>query len=348
MKTMFKVLVKFIMISSTYILHAQDSHFSQFDKSPLMINPALAGALYKTQVNLNYRSQWSSVNSPFKTFGFSADQRFGGGRKQNGFFGVGLYALSDNASSKTITTMDLKLSVSGHIRINKQSSIGLGIQAGMLQRSLTTSNFQWGSQYNGNAYDPTISNAEGTSASYNSISVFDVSSGIVYSYNSNEYQKVTGNNDKFLNFGVSFYHLNKPSYSFQGGNEKLPIKITAFANSLFNIQNTNVAVGPSFLYQRQSNASELLIGSRVRYMIGNASKVTNFKSASAVSMGCYLRYKDAIVTLFQYEIKNYLVGFSYDINVSKLRSYSNLRGGFELSLRFVAPTPYGGNSRSRI
>ncbi len=67
-KLTIKVLVKFIMISSTYILHAQDSHFSQFDKSPLMINPALAGALYKTQVNLNYRSQWSSVNSPFKTF----------------------------------------------------------------------------------------------------------------------------------------------------------------------------------------------------------------------------------------------------------------------------------------
>ena len=48
-----------------------------------------------------------------------------------------------------------------------------------------------------------------------------------------------------------------------------------------------------------------------------------------------------------FEIGNFEFGISYDLNVSQLRASSNMRGGMELSLRFVNPNPFsygkGGN-----
>lgn len=320
--------------------NTQDIHFAQFDKSPLVLNPGLTGAIYKTQANLNYRNQWTSVDSPFQTYAVSVDQRIRT-KNKSGFLALGVYALSDNAAS-TIKTVDLKVNIAGHVKINRNSTIGLGIQGGLLQRTIDPSRFQWGSQYDGNNYNSAISNAEGST--YNSVKAVDISTGLVYSYSANEYHKVTGNNDKILNFGVSVSHINRPSISFVGSEEVLPIKVTVFANSLYSLPNSILAIGPSLMYSRQLAAREVLIGTRFRYLLQEASKVTGFHGESAASIGFYYRHKDAIIALLQYEMLNYTIGFSYDLNVSKLSAMSNLRGGFELSLRYAAPAPFGKNS----
>ncbi|MEM9023599.1 MAG: type IX secretion system membrane protein PorP/SprF, partial [Bacteroidota bacterium] len=58
-------------------LSAQDMHFSQFNNSPMNLNPGLAGDFDgEYRFVLNQRRQWSSVTSnPFQTFGVSADAR---------------------------------------------------------------------------------------------------------------------------------------------------------------------------------------------------------------------------------------------------------------------------------
>ena len=54
--------------------NAQDIHFSQFYNAPLKLNPGNAGAFRgDLRVISNYRNQWSSINSAFKTYGFSVD-----------------------------------------------------------------------------------------------------------------------------------------------------------------------------------------------------------------------------------------------------------------------------------
>ncbi|MFI5151315.1 MAG: type IX secretion system membrane protein PorP/SprF, partial [Bacteroidia bacterium] len=56
-----------IFINSAKDINAQDTHFSQFYMSPLTQNPAMAGAVYDMQALINYRNQWSSIATPFKT-----------------------------------------------------------------------------------------------------------------------------------------------------------------------------------------------------------------------------------------------------------------------------------------
>ena len=93
---------------------AQDPHISQFDKLPMLINPAISGALYKTQASTLYRSQWTSVDVPCKTIALSFDQRLGSSRK--GFLGAGFSVLSDNTGNRNASMMDVKIAISGHIR----------------------------------------------------------------------------------------------------------------------------------------------------------------------------------------------------------------------------------------
>ncbi|MEY4605218.1 MAG: hypothetical protein RIT43_2510 [Bacteroidota bacterium] len=323
---------------------AQDAHFTQYDKMPLFLNPALSGLNFKTQGNLIYRNQWTSVDAPFNSLGASFDQRIET-RNRNSFFGLGLYVISDNAGNRTLSSLDLKLSGSGHIKLNDMSTIGLGIQAGLLQRTLNSGGFQWGSQYDGNDFNATMINLEGSA--FNDLKAIDASAGIVYSYNISDFLRVTGNNDNQFSVGLNASHLNRPKNSFIGSSERLPIKYSLFVNSLIAISNSNVAFGPTALVQMQGNAREVLVGTRVRYLLQQASKFTGFRSASAASIGFYYRHKDALMAMVQYEIANYSIGLTYDFNVSMLNPYTNLRGGFEISFRYAAPNPFG-SSKARI
>lgn len=333
-----------LIILQTGTFFAQDAHFTQYDKMPVYINPAMSGLNYKTEANVIYRSQWTSVDAPFNTIGASFAQRVET-RNRNSFFGLGVHVISDKAGARTVSALDLKLSGSGHIKLNNMSTLGLGIQAGMLQRTLNSGNFEWGSQYDGNDFNASILNLEG--GAYNDLKSVDAAAGIVYSYNVSDFLRVTANNENQFTAGFNVAHINRPKNSFTGGEERLPLKYSLYLNSLLALPNSNVAFGPTALLQFQGTAREVLLGTRIRYLLQQASKFTGFKSASAMSLGFYYRHKDAMMAMLQYEIANYSVGFSYDINISTLNPYSNLRGGFEISIRYAAPNPFG-SSKARI
>ena len=50
--------------------------------------------------------------------------------------------------------------------------------------------------------------------------------------------------------------------------------------------------------------------------------------------GTYLRWKDAIIPVAKLEFKPLSVAVSYDANISKLKTASNGRGGFEISITY--------------
>ncbi|HRJ35295.1 MAG TPA: type IX secretion system membrane protein PorP/SprF, partial [Flavobacteriales bacterium] len=53
---------------------AQDIHFSQFDLSPINLNPGNTGLFDGTyRFAGNFRNQWRSVTVPYSTFSLSAD-----------------------------------------------------------------------------------------------------------------------------------------------------------------------------------------------------------------------------------------------------------------------------------
>ncbi len=60
----------------------------------------------------------------------------------------------------------------------------------------------------------------------------------------------------------------------------------------------------------------------------------------AISLGGYLRARDAISAQVLFEFHQFAIGASYDFNISGLKPATNARGGLELSLRFTNKNPF--------
>jgi type IX secretion system PorP/SprF family membrane protein len=317
---------------------SQDTHFSQFYMSPLTLNPAMAGAQYDMQGYLNYRNQWSSVTTPYRTMAASYDMRFHKKKNQKGFWAGGMNLFSDKAGDTQLHTFQINLNGAYHVRLNDFNTLGAGVQLGFAQRSIGTA-FSTGSQFNGTSFDSNLPTQEtvGNAA----VSYLDAGIGAVWAYNNNSGAiKVTDNHDYKFTFGAALFHPNEPSISFYHDGEKLSMKFVLHGSALLSIPNTNVAFVPSFFYAVQGPSAELYAGSLIRYKLKQDSKYTGRNKGTALSLGAFYRSGDAIAATVLLEYSNYAIGWSYDINSSSLQSASHYRGGSEITIRFVNPNPF--------
>lgn len=333
-------------------LRAQDIHFSQFTETPLTVNPALAGTTAWIRAALAYRSQWGAVTVPYKTFGASFDvkskkrwtkvtnetERY---RKPNeNGFGWGVNIFNDRAGDGRMNTFQANGTLAYQIISGENSMLAMGFQAGILQRSINFNKLNWGNQYDPNSpggYNPAIDPRENLSD--NSLFKGDIAAGMTYSYKVSERYSRSNDQKEFV-IGIAGYHLNQPKYSFIGTNERLAMRGVFYASGDFGIQNTNLSICPAFLYQRQGPNQEIVFGSMFKYMRRETSKVTGFIKGSTISAGGYYRYRDSFVAAFLFETNSYGIGFSYDINVSGLAAVTYGRGGFEITLRYLNPSPF--------
>lgn len=326
-------------------VHAQDIHFSQFSMTPLLLNPAMAGANYEMEAILNYKAQWTGVVN-YKTFNASYDMRMGHKKGKNGFWGMGVNLFTDKAGDGKIGTTYGNINIAYHTFLNNTSMLGGGLYGGFGQRSVGDYNaLTWGSQYDAGAYNSTL--PDGEPAPAQNFSFPDLGAGLVYTYKSKE-RYSTANDQMLINIGGAAFHATQPKFSFyDSGSEKLYMKYTFFANALIGLGNTKQSLMPGFFYTRQGPTQEIFLGTYLRFLLQEESKITGFKKGSAFSLGGFYRTADAFVVAGQIEFSYYTVGLSYDVNTSRLKDATNGKGGFEISLRFVQPNPFAA-AKSRI
>jgi type IX secretion system PorP/SprF family membrane protein len=341
--------IKHIILAGSVFLGAsiaaQDIHFSHMEFSPLTLNPALAGANSPMQGIVNYRSQWSSVATPYTTMAASFDARFNENkRNKSGIFAGGINFFNDKAGDMGVKTTIANVNLAYHLILDRTSTLGLGIYTGFGQRSIDPSGGRWASQYDGMSYNAGYTSGEQFTTP--DFTYLDAGTGLVYTYrNGSGY--MTQNNQRVFNGGFAVYHVNRPKYSFLNrDDEQLYMRFSAFVNAEIGVTNTRGAFLPGIYYQRQKSAQEILFGTYYKYILHEGSRHTGFTRPMAGYIGLFGRFKDAMVAKFMFEWDQFSAGFGYDINISSLTEVSNARGGFELFLRFNAGD--GGGFRARI
>jgi type IX secretion system PorP/SprF family membrane protein len=335
----FSAITIFILLRLS--VNAQDIHFSQFYMAPLQLNPALAGAQHDAQFLLNYKDQWQSIGSPYKTAAFSYDMRLNRHSGKKNILAAGVNFFSDKAGDAKMGTTQAMITLAYHARIGDNSTFGGAVTGGFAQHSIDYSGLQWGNQYDGSQFNAGF--ATGEPSATTNFSYADFGGGLLYNYDNNLQSKnqVISNHDLKLNFGIACFHLNRPEYSYYGNtDERLYMKYVVHGNALVSFSSSNLALAPGFMYYRQGATQEIYCGTLLRYTIRQDSKYTNFKQGAAVSAGAFLRAKDAVAATVLIEYARYALGLSYDVNVSRLESASLHRGGLEISLRFVTPNPF--------
>ena len=300
-------------------LAQQDNHLSQFNVSPLILNPAMTGMFEGNyRANILYRNQWSSIiKKSYTTENASFDRP----KKK---FGYGGYIMNNQAGTGKLKA--LTLAISGAYEITKQSPanfhhITTGLQLGFIHKAINYSALTFDSQYteaNGGGFDQSIPSTE----LFQNASIFlpEVNCGVLYRYKNEE--------SKFEPYvGFSGLHMTSPVESFLGTKNHLARRYVMHAGSKIKI-NSLISIEPSFLYMQQTaNVHEINTGITGFYFVPEYN--TKFL------LGVFYRNKDALIIHTGFIYDEYTFRLSYDVNVSSLKAYSGGRGAFEISLIYT-------------
>lgn len=314
-------IIVFFLLSVCISLQAQDIHFSQFNASPLNLNPSLTGG-FDGDLRLigNYKRQWMSFTNAYRTFSLSADAKPPQLRFGKSSVGVGLLFNTDVAGDASFGTNQVKLCASYNVMLKEDSTlnVSVGLNGGFNQHNINYSALSFGSQFNGNQYDPTL--ASGETFTSDNFNYLDVSAGIGISYIFNP--KVSAN------AGYALNHINKPQQSFQDiSSVELDRKFTLHGGADCKITR-DLTLYPAIVYQQQGLLHELNLGALIKMNVDNVS-------FHAIYFGGWMRSKDAGILEFRFDYKSFNCGISYDINYSKLNVVSKGRGGLEFSLIYI-------------
>jgi len=306
-------LILFPLISA-----GQDIHFSQFDATPMMVNPSSTGNYDgKWRFILNQRDQWRAVAIPYKTLAASCDTRFILSDKSN--LGLGLQINTDKSGDAAMSTNVATLHSAIHQQFagnRLQVSAGASIGFGIIDLDYNKLNFD--SQFNGDYFDPDLSH--GVFLMHETPTYIDISGGASVRYSFNP--------DFDMNIGGALYHINQPERSFfSSTNVFLNRKMVVYVMNTVRLTQ-NVTLLPQCLLMQQESYRQINFGSQVQF-------ATNQKNLSALFAGVYYRWRDAVVARVGFQYAGLRLGLSYDINASDLVKASYGRGGLEISLIYI-------------
>ena len=315
------------------VLRAQDIHFSQYNAAPLALNPALTGVnSCDWRAGLTYRNQWASVTTPYVTYEAFFDapvvKNIGGASKLT----AGLLLFNDVSGDGNLSNLSAMASTAFVLGLGGRDNhnLSIGLQGGLMQKSLDFNALKWPRQWDGDDFNTDLPTFEAGLG--DNISKFNMSAGLAYH---NEVSKSFN-----ITTGFAMFNLISPSESFLlDEDNKLGARMVGHlkAGITFGGQ---FGVIPSVLFQTQSGAKEIIVGSDFGYYLNNANFPATF------FLGGAYRLDDAIIASVGMDFKNFRFGASYDINTSTLKEASSGNGGFELSLVYtgcilpVIPTHY--------
>ncbi|GAA4314869.1 PorP/SprF family type IX secretion system membrane protein [Compostibacter hankyongensis] len=293
-----------------------DAHFSQYYSNPMWLNPALTGVIDGDyRITANYKRQWAELSDPYSTGSISFDTY------PFNNLGVGGTILNQSAGDGGWNYTNALLSAAYRVLLDASgmNALSIGIQGGIINRHVDISKLRFGSQYNPiTGFDPGASSGE--TFPKTSSTAFDANFGIMY---------FNGNPNNTLNpfAGAAVYHLSRPDDPFLGTeNERLPMRFDVHGGVRIKASDV-INITPQALYMRQGNAHETALGLYGQYML--ESQLTD------LIFGATWRLQDAVVPYVGFHLGDFVLGVSYDVNVSKLRTASEGKGGIEFSLSFI-------------
>ena len=319
--------------------YTQDKHFTQFNASPLTLNPALSGAMEGSyRVGAIYRDQWRKIlDNPIKTFSMAADLRFEANRRKSSedAIGLGIMFFNDKVSVIDFSTTQIAVSLAYHkaLGFSKDQFLSIGVQGGLTQRNVNYGSLNFHDEFNG------TTGYTGVSSELlpgNNFAFPDLNVGINYT------SQFAGEGSFFA--GASIHHVLQPKISFyensavnsipKGG--RLYPKINAQLSASIPFDKSNrVSMQPRVLAAMQGPHMEINAGTNFRFALGQYG-------GSAIHFGTWARPVrndggfgfDAVVALIGLEINSMLFGMSYDLNLQALQA-NQRQGAFEISVSYL-------------
>jgi type IX secretion system PorP/SprF family membrane protein len=321
-----KQLTLIVTISCAFLSTAQDIHYSQFWMNNIQYNSSLAGGIDGSlRASASYKNQW-----PFNTYSVSVDTKTK--PSKNGSLGIGMFFFRDVAGDNRFASSEGKIVVSSLLNIAEKQKVSIGVGGGFIQKNLERMNGSWNEQYTNGSYDPSLPNYE----AINTANSFkgDLSIGTTYFYGLSDADQ-TKQEPFQLTLGFSVNHLLTPSLQNYTFNEdRLYRNFILHGDAQIQLAKTNLTLIPAYFMQFQGPSSEIVLGSQYRYAFNQSSELSAAKKNTFLSLGTFLRLKDAFITSVGFQFDNYNVGISYDWNINTSKQVNGRSGAFEINLLY--------------
>jgi type IX secretion system PorP/SprF family membrane protein len=315
----------FLLLLGSLCVHAQQPVFSQYYVAGLYLNPAQAGLQKDLTISSSYRSQWKSVDLPFKTFQVSCIYpivRSGIRGKQMG--GLALSFLSDVAGpNKEFVTQAVHATGAYNFQLNRKGNniLVMAMQGGLFQSTINVGDARWSQQF-----------VDGTTDVYQNFATRTfypvVNMGMAWRFERASYTK-----RMFGTFhGFSVSNLNKPDQSlFTASAAPVPLLIQANGGFIFSLTN-EIDFCPTYVVKSQNHLLQTNTGAYASYRL--LSGRSGGKDTKVI-LGAWYRMRDSFIVTTGLQTPHFAFGFSYDNNVSALSRYLGNAGAFEISATYV-------------
>lgn len=320
-KHIYTTLIAFCLMQG--VLKAQDINFSQFYDVPMLRNAALAG-IFTGDVRLTsaYRNQWQAVTVPYRTIALGVEIKKQVGVSSDDFITFGVQATNDMAGDSRLSRTQVFPLINYHKSLggNKSTYLSAGFMGGPVMQQFDPSKLSFDDQFQHGSYsasNPTAQTFTNTRRTY-----LDPAVGLVFS-------STAGENANYY-IGVGLFHFTKPKVAFQPQNDiSLNPKYTLNAGLAAPTSDENTLIAYADLFM-QGGARQVQGG----LMLTHDLVQFDDEQKIAISGGMFYRLKDALIPVVKLDYKSTSIGITYDLNTSKLRTASQYRGGFEVTLSY--------------
>jgi type IX secretion system PorP/SprF family membrane protein len=317
-----KVFLSLLVITSLCTMGlSQDINFSQFYELPLLRNPALAGLFTgDLRITSAFRNQWGSVTVPYRTQALGAELKFG--ISSVDYLAIGVQITNDVAGDSKLGKTAIMPTLTFHKSVNgdKDTYISVGFSGGPVQQRFDPSKLTFDDQFISGSYSAT--NPTRQTFTNTNITYYDASVGLLFS-------SVFGNDVKYY-LGASYFHFTQPKVAFSAANDvRLNTKLMFNGGLAIPTSDMDKVILYTDVFS-QGGSTQTQGGLMFKHDVVQE----DVDDAFSLSAGAFVRWNDAVMPLLKLDYYNLALGLTYDVNISKLRSASNSRGGFELTASY--------------
>lgn len=302
----------------TSFVNVQDIVLSQPFMSGQFLSPASVGnGLYKRRIKGNLKAQMIDGNNLYQTMVVGMDTRFkSADENSKNYLGIGGQIISDQVKNGLMQSNYIGLNLAYHIFIDKDlyKDIALGFGTVYAQTTLDKSRLFFGDQYD---YAGGLTSKATMEILPPYPSEFSAIAGLLYTQH---------NEVIFIQTGGTASFFSKPNITYSITNSASEYSYRFFTNMELPFLNTySIALHGNMLYKKVKN--EYFLGATIGTPI--SSDEENLKR---IYVGCFYRYKEAVVPTISFISNHYIFGMSYDIYNPK-NNGANLRmSSIELTL----------------
>lgn len=320
-----KTPIKHFLISVIYLflslqnISAQFFSYSQFEHTPLNINPAIISNENNTKLSILYHQNELLKELKMRNFQMSLIYPLNLIKTERSLQGIGVSMEYDNTGKQGLASCtNGSFAFAQGVTINKWSSLSAGLQASFFFYRNNYDTYTTGNQWiEGTGFDPSIGINE--NININNVNLFTINTGINWHINNGDISRGM--------LGVSVYNLNKPAYTLLDKKDRLEPKTIVHGNyTVFSKKNISISPRILFIFQ---DINLISLGTLVNYSVSTENPFSLIQDCN-LQLGLDYRHNHSGIVNFAFEQPKYILGISYAFALNSKKVNSNYNSNFEV------------------